>query len=455
MPFLTRRAVFQQAWPIIAGQALVPLVGLVDVAVIGRVGAAADLGGVALGAAIVNFVFWTFGFLRMGVTGITAQAHGAGDGAEVAATLMRSLLLGAMLGLAILLLAPVIVPLSLRVMAAPPGASRAAHAFVAARLMGAPAALSFYAVNGWLLGLGRTRLALGVQAVMNGVNIALDLLFVGGLGLGAGGVGLGTALADWSALLGGLVAVRLVLGPGWRRQLRAIGAARLRDRPALRRLVGVNLDIMVRTLALLLLFTWFTRASAGLGTVPLAANHVLMQFVSVSAFVLDGFAFTAEARAGAAIGAGSRADLLRAIRLTGEFSLGGGLLFAGLILALGHPAIALFTRDPATRALAHAMLPFCAAVPLIGAPAWLLDGIFIGATAGRALRNASIAATALYLATDFALRPWGDDGIWIALLASYVYRAGALGIALPRLLHRVPASPSPVALCQATSVRPE
>jgi MATE family multidrug resistance protein len=277
---------------------------------------------------------------------------------------------------------------------------------------------------------------------MNVVNIALDLLFVGGLGLGAQGVGLGTAIADWSALLGGLVAIRLVLGPGWRRQIVGVGAARLGDRAALRRLVGVNLDIMVRTLALLVLFTWFTRASAGLGTVTLAANHVLMQFVAVSAFVLDGFAFTAEARVGAAIGAGSRTDLLRAIRLTGEFSLGGGLLFSGLILAVGHQAIGLFTNDPATRALAQEMLPFCAAVPLIGVPAWLIDGIFIGATAGRALRNASIVATSLYLVTDFVLRPWGDSGVWIALLASYAYRAGALGVALPGLVRRTGGFPS-------------
>jgi multidrug resistance protein, MATE family len=399
-------------------------------------GAVTDLGGVALGATIINLVFWTFGFLRMGVTGITAQAHGAGDGQEVRATLIRSLLLGGVLGLMILVLAPVIVPLSLKLMAAPDAAQGAARAFVAARLFGAPAALAFYAVNGWLLGLGRTGLALGVQIVMNGVNIALDILFVAGLGLGAGGIGLGTALAEWSALLGGLVAVRLVLGPGWRAQLRAIGVARLRDRDALRRLVGVNLDIMVRTLALLCLFTWFTRAGAGLGAVPLAANHVLMQFVSVSAFVLDGFAFTAEARVGAAIGAGSRTDLLRAIRLTGEFSLGGGLLFAALILATGHAAIAFLTHDPATRALAALMLPFCAAVPLVGVPSWLLDGVFIGATAGRALRNAALIATALYWATDVLLKPWGDSGVWLALLASYVYRAVALGAMLPPLLRR-------------------
>lgn len=436
MPLLRRRAVFAQAWPIIIGQALVPCVGLIDVAVIGRMGTAADLAGVALGSTIINLLFWTFGFLRMGVTGITAQAHGANDRRETVATVARALILGLGLGTLLLALSPLIVPFSLRIMGAPAGTERSAHVFVAARFYGAPAALGFYAINGWLLGLGRTRLALGVQAIMNGVNIVLDLLLVGPFGLGAQGVGIGTALAEWSALASGLVAIRLALGPSWRSVLGGIGRATLLDPAALRRLVAVNLDIMVRTLALLLLFTWFTRSAANLGTTTLAANHVLMQFVSVSAFVLDGFAFTAEARVGAAIGAGSRPALRRAIRLTGEFSLAGGLLFSMLILATGGPAIAFLTHDPATAALARAMLPFCAAVPLIGVPSWLLDGIFIGATASRALRNAALVATGLYLATDLALRPLGDAGIWIALLASYAYRAVALAGALPGILRR-------------------
>jgi len=184
---ITRRAIFAQAWPIIVGQALVPLVGVVDVAVIGRLGEARDLGGVALGTTILNLVFWTFGFLRMGVTGITAQAHGAGDDMEAGATILRALTLGVGLGAVLLVLAPLIVPVSLSLMAPPGGVDAAAREFLTMRFFGAPAALGFYAINGWLLGLGRTRLALGVQALMNGVNIGLDLLFVGGLAMGARG----------------------------------------------------------------------------------------------------------------------------------------------------------------------------------------------------------------------------------------------------------------------------
>ncbi len=434
---LTRRAVFEQAWPIILGQAFVPLVGIVDAAVIGHTSDAAALAGVALGSTIINLIFWTFGFLRMGVTGLTSQAHGAGDLAEVSATLSRSLMLAGLIGCVLLALSPLLVPLALHLFAAPASVARTGHDFVQARLFGAPGALGFYAINGWLLGLGRTRLALAVQIVMNGVNIALDLFFVWGLGLGVTGVGIGTALAEWSALLCGLLACRRVLGAGWHIHITRPQGRSLFALAPMKRMIAINTDIMIRTLALLALFTWFANAGARLGAVPLAANHILMQFVGISAFVLDGFAFTAEARVGAAVGAGSPDDFKRAARLTGEFSLAGGLLFSVLIWMTGDAFVRLITQDAATRATAAAMLPFCALIPVLGAPSWLLDGIFIGATRGRALRNAAVAVTLAYLATDWWLRPWGNIGVWIALLASYVYRAISLGIFLPALLRQI------------------
>lgn len=438
MPPLTRKAVFVQAWPIITGQALVPLVGIVDAAVIGRTGDAGALAGVALGATVVNLVFWSFGFLRMGVTGFTAQAHGANDDEAVRATLIRALALGLGIGAVLLALAPWIVPLALGLMAVPPQAHDAAQAFTAARFFGAPAALGFYAVNGWLLGLGRTRAALMGQIALNGINIVLDLLFVLGLGWGAHGVGLGTALAEWSALAVGLVLAHRVLGPGWAAALTdpARRAALFAWAP-MRRLLAVNADIMIRTMALLLLFTWFARSGARLGAVPLAANHVLMQLVSVASFVLDGFAFTAEARVGAAIGARSHAAFRRAVRLTGEFSAAGALFFAALFALGGGAFVDLVTSDPAVRAQARAMLPLCALVPLAGMPGWLLDGVFIGATRGRILRNSALFVTAAYLVADHLARGLGDRGVWIALLVSYVLRALSLGVAVPGLARDV------------------
>ncbi len=442
-PALTRRSIFAQAWPIMLGQISVPLVGLVDTAVIGRTGDAVALAAVALGSFVVTFLFWTFGFLRMGMTGLTAQAEGAKDAVEVRALLIRGIAAGCGLGLALFALQSVLIPLAFRLFAGSGELDAVAEGFVAARLFGAPAALAGFAINGWLLGLGRTRAALLLQIVMNGANIALDLIFVWHFGWGARGVGFGTASAEWIALATGLGIAGFVLGREGRGTILA-EARRAFDPAALKRLFGVNADIMVRTVALLALFGWFANAGARLGPVQLGANHVLSQFVAVAAYVLDGFAFTAESRVGQAIGAKSRGDFLRAIRLTGEFSVASGLIFAAAI-ALGGPwLVALMTSNPEVQARALALAPFAALQPLIGAPAWLLDGIFIGATRGKALRNAAILSTALYIATDFACRPWAATGVWIALSLSYVYRAGALAIYWPGLLREV-GPPPPLA----------
>ena len=432
---LTRRSIFAQAWPIMLGQTTVPLVGLVDTAVIGQTGDAAALAGVALGTTIINFLFWTFGFLRMGMTGMTAQAEGAGDAAEVEAMLLRGLMLGFGLGLALFALQIALIPAAFALLAGGERLDDAARGYVAARFLGAPASLGVFASNGWLLGLGRTRAALALQIVMNLVNAGLDILFVWHLGMGTRGVGLGTACAEWTALVAGvLIASRYAGGLA---VLARLKPRALFARDALGRLFAVNADIMVRTLALLLLFAWFTNAGARLGATALAANQVLMQFVSVAAFVLDGFAFTAESRIGQAIGGGSTEAMRRAIRLTGEFCLAAGVVFALLFWAIGRPFIGVLTSNEDVRTLAVALLPFAAIVPAIGAPAWLLDGIFIGATRGRALRNAAMLATAAYIATDLAMRPFGASGVWLALVLSYVYRALFLGAHLPAMLRSV------------------
>ncbi len=432
-PPLTRRAVWTQAWPIMLGQAAIPLVGVVDAAVIGRTGDAAALAGVALGASVVSMIFWSFGFLRMGVTGLAAQATGRGDGQEVRALLLRALVLGLGLGAVLLVLSAPLRALAFALLAGDAVVTDHASAYVAARFIGAPAALAVYSINGWLLGLGRTRAALVLQMVMNVANVVASVALVWGLGMGAFGVGLGTALAEYLALATGLVLVGRVLGKNVLAVGRGLPPGTLTDRSALVRLLAVNRDIMLRTLALLAMFTWFTNAGARLGAVPLAANHVLLQFISMAAFVLDAFAFTAEARVGHAIGAGDRAAFGRAVRLTGEFCAVAGLLLCLLFLAIGPFVIAFIATDAGVRAEALRSLPFAAAVPLLGMPGWLLDGVFIGATQGRALRNAAVIATLAYLALDLTLRPYGNLGVWLAISASYLLRAGTLGAYWPAL----------------------
>ena len=431
---LNRRAVFAQAWPIMLGQASIPLVGLVDTAVIGRTGEAAALAGVALGATVISLVFWTFGFLRMGMTGLTAQAEGSGRRDEVERLLVRGLALGGGIGLALLLLMWPLRELALAVFAGGEATTAEARGYATARFFGAPAALAVFAITGWLFGLGRTRAALGLQLAMNAANIVFDVVLVFGFGMGAVGVGLGTAGAEWLALAIGLVAVTGIAGANPLALARRAGRSALFAHEAMVRLFAINRDLMIRTVALLILFAWFANAGARLGAVALAANHVLMQFVNVSAFILDAFAFTAESRVGQAIGARSRTQFVRAVRLTAEFSFAAGLALALLFWTLGDLAIALITTDPEIRAVAGRFLPFAALIPLLGMPSWMLDGIFIGATSGRALRNAGVLATLLYLATDLALRPLDNLGVWLALSASYVFRAGALAAFLPALL---------------------
>ena len=434
---LTRASIFAQAWPIMLGQASIPLVGVVDAAVIGRTGDAPALAGVALGATIIGLVFWSFGFLRMGMTGLTAQADGSGDAPEVEALLLRALLIGAAIGLLLLALHVPISWLAFELLAGGEAVTREAGAYVEARFLGAPAALCVFALNGWLLGLGRTRSALVLQVVMNIANITLDLLFVWSMDMGARGVGLGTAAAEWIALATGLVLAGRVAGGGMLAVIRRTAWPVIVGRTALKRLFAVNRDIMIRTLALLFMFAWFANAGARLGAETLAANHVLLQFINLAAFVLDAFAFTAESRVGNAIGSGSRETFGRAVRLTGEFSLAAGLLLCALFLVAGAPVIAFITTDEQVRTQATALLPFASLVPLLGMPSWLLDGIFIGATQGRALRNAAMVATWAYVALDFALRPLENLGVWLAISAGYLLRAGALACYIPALLRTI------------------
>nr|WP_243414974.1 MATE family efflux transporter [Altererythrobacter segetis] len=446
---LNRASIFAQAWPIMLGQASIPLVGVVDALVIGRTGDAAALAGVALGATTINLVFWTFGFLRMGMTGLTAQAAGAGDQGEIEALLVRGLAAGGAIGLVLLVLMWPLREIALAVFAGGETVTEQARAFVTARFIGAPASLAVFAINGWLFGLGRTSAALGLQLVMNLANVAFDVALVFGLGMGAAGVGFGTSGAEWVALFTGLALVTRVSGASPLTLARKAGRAAPFAGEAMTRLFAINRDLMIRTIALLILFAWFANAGARLGAVNLAANHVLMQFVSVAAFILDAFAFTAESRIGQAIGARSRPQFVRAARLTFEFSFVSGLALALLFWSLGGPTIDFVTTDPAIRATAHDFLPFAAVIPLIGMPSWMLDGIFIGATRGRALRNAGVVATLLYLATDFALRPLGNLGVWVALCSSYLFRAGSLGLYVPSLLRSLDGRP---AVASATTI---
>ena len=297
----TRARVLRIAWPIVLANAAVPLLGLADTAVIGRTGRTADLGSIALGALLFSFLYWSFGFLRMGTTGFTAQAAGAGDEPEVRAALARALALGAAVGLGLVALQLPVSAVAFRLLHGSAEVESLARSYFTIRIWGAPATLATFALLGLFVGLGASRLLLIVQVVLNGLNIALDVLFAGVLGWGVRGIALGTVIAEWSTVLLALgLAVRL-LRARRRDDEPLLPLARLRDLSRLARTLSANADIMVRTLFLLFGFAWFTDQSARFGDTLLAANHVLLQLVSFAAFFLDGFAFASESLVGTAM----------------------------------------------------------------------------------------------------------------------------------------------------------
>lgn len=421
---LTRRKVVSLAIPVVLAQAATATTGLVDTAVMGRFGDKADLAAVAIAAVAYSFIYWGFGFLRMSTTGLSAQASGRGDRPEVRAILLRTLLLGGAIGLGLFLLSPLLRWLTFAAFAGTAEVESLAAGYFNARIFGAPAYLMGLGITGWLLGTGKTGQMLAFQIVLNGVNVVLDVWFVMGLQLGPSGIGAGTAIAEWTALAAGLVMVRR----GFR------SPAHLFDPAKLYALFSANRDIMIRTLALVFCFGWFVRSGTLISTAATAGNEVLLQFITVAAFVLDGFAFVAEKEAGEAYGAADGKRLGRAMRLTSEFAFGFGILFALTYFLLGSWVIEAFIADPEARRAALDFLPYCAAVPILGVAAWQLDGLFLGTTQGKALRTAGVISAVLYLATDMLLRPaFGNAGVWVAFLAMYVYRAAALGWFVPGL----------------------
>lgn len=428
---LTRRKVLALSLPIMAANMATPLVGLVDIAVIGQTGATAEIAAVALGALIFNFVFWAFGFLRMGSTALTAQADGRGDEADVRASLIRAFITGLGIGAILILAQWPLKSLAFAVFSAEADVELASAAYFDARIWSAPAALAGFALYGWLIGLGRTGLALWLQAILNIINAGLSILFVIGLGWGVAGVGWASTLALWLHLIAGAGLVFLVLKD---RPPAALTRALVLAPQAMARLFAVNRDIFLRTLALLAGFAWFNEASLREGTNVMAGNAVLLQFISLIAYFLDAFAHVTETVAGKAAGRGDWKGLKRAFRLTSEQAAAFAVLASLALILFGEAFIHLITADEATRSAAMAFLPYCALVPVMGFASWQLDGLMIGTTRGPLMRNAMVAALIIYVALDFALRPMlGGDGLWLAFLGYYIARAGTLALGWPGL----------------------
>lgn len=419
---LTHRRVLKIAIPIVLSNATVPILGAVDTGVVGQMGLAAPIGAVGIGAIILASIYWLFGFLRMGTTGLVSQARGASDAGEVAALLTRALMIGVVGGVALIAFQIPILWAAFRLSPASPEVESLARSYISIRIWSAPFAIALYGVTGWLIAQERTRGVLVLQLWMNGLNIGLDLWFVLGLGWGVQGVAAATVLAEISGAMMGLWLCRDAFNvPSWRDWTRVF------DRARLIYMAKVNTDILIRSVLLLAIMVSFTFLGAGFGDRTLAANQILMQFIEITAYALDGFAFAAEAIVGHALGARSRDALRRGAMLASFWGLiASGLLALGFAV-FGCAIIDTMTTAPEVRVAARAFLPWMVLAPLLGLAAWMLDGIFIGATRTRDMRNMMILSLLAYVIAVTVLIPlFGNHGLWAALMVSYIARGATL-----------------------------
>lgn len=427
MAEITHARVLKIALPIVLSNATIPILGAVDTAVVGQIGLPAPIGAVGIGAVILSSLYWIFGFLRMGTTGLVSQAHGTGDTGEVSAGLMRALIIAGIAGLSLIVLQLPLFWAAFQLAPASDEVEGLARDYLQIRIWGAPLTISLYAFTGWLIALERTRGVLLLQVAMNALNVGLDLLFVLGFGWGVQGVAGATLISEIGGVLLALWLCRAAFAGGlWR-------ARAIFDRVKLATMARVNTDIMLRSILLQASFTSFLFLGAGQGDVTLAANQVLLQFLQITAFALDGFAFSAESLVGQAVGAHSAARLRRASIVSSQWGIGGALVLGAVFLLAGPAIIDLMTTAPNVRIEARDYLFWIAAAPLIGGPAWMLDGIFIGATLTREMRNAMVISVAIYTVSLFVLIPlFGNHGLWAGLMILNATR----GLTMARLYPR-------------------
>ncbi len=410
------------AGPIILANISVPLLGAVDTAVVGHLSEAYYIGAVAIGAMLFNFIYHLFNCLRMGTTGPTAQARGAGNHAEVRVMIKRALLLAGVIGGVLVALQLPILALAFLFIDASAEVEHYAREYFLIRVWALPAVLGTYAIIGWFYGLRNARIPLVIQIVTNSINIALDLLFVFGFGWGVAGVAIASLIAEYAGLLIGVLYVR--------RTLRALPDggrhSPLLDRAQLLRMITINSDIVVRTLCVVSVLAFFMAKSAGLGDVPLAANQVLYNFLVFTSYGLDGFAHAAEAILGESVGRRDREAFRRSMRVVFIWAGIVGLLNVLVYAAAGHGIIALLTSIPEVRAAAADYLWWPVLLPMVSVWAFTYDGVYLAATRTRIMRNTVIASFMVFLVVLHVAMPlFGNAGLWAAM-ATFLALRGVL-----------------------------
>ena len=426
---ITHRRVLSIALPIVISNATVPILGAVDTGVIGQLGGAAPIGAVGIGAIILGALYWIFGFLRMGTVGLTSQALGGGDAQEVRALLFRSAGIGLLAGLGFITFQIPIFAAAFWIAPASAEVESLARTYMSIRVWSAPAAIAIYGLSGWLIAQERTRAVLMIQLFMNVTNIILDFWFVLGLGLGVEGVAVATLIAEWGGLALGLYLCRQVF-----RGLALSLWQQIVNRRRVTYMMQVNCDILIRSVLLQAGFVSFLFFGAELGDVTLAANQVLLQFVYLASYAMDGFVFAAESLVGQAMGARAVAQLRRGASVTAVWAFGSAFVLAAGFWIVGPFVIDVMAKDPAVQQAARAYLPHMVAAPLLGALAWMLDGVFIGATRTKDMRNMMILSFLGFCALVLLLLPnFGNHGLWMAMNGFFILRGVSLALRYPAL----------------------
>ena len=410
------------AGPIIISNLSVPLVGIVDTAVVGHLPNPDYIGAVALGAVIFNFVYWGFGFLRMGTTGFIAQCFGRGDYTEIRNLLCRAFFLSAVLGLAIIVLQLPINGIAFWLLEGSIEVEGYASEYFKIRVWGAPAALATYVILGTLIGMHNARATLVLQLILNGTNIILDILFVTVFHWNVAGVAWATLISEYLAMAAGLWLLFDHRIRGTVDIRHALTYSRIKA------LLQVNINIFIRTIFIIFAFSYFTALSTKLGSVLLAANAVLLHLNSLMAYGLDGFAHAAEALVGSEYGKRNRQGFRLAVKISTLWALITGLLFTATFYFWGDDIVALITNINEVKTTANQYMLWVILLPMISVWSFQLDGIFIGTTHTREMRNGMIISTLVYLpCTWLFVDWWHNHGLWFSLTVFMILRAVTLG----------------------------
>ena len=426
---LTHKRVLGVAIPIVLANATIPILGAVDTGVVGQMGLAAPIGAVGIGAIIISAIYWLFGFLRMGTTGLTAQAIGSNDHSETSALLVRGIIIGLVAGLILILIQIPLFSAALGIAPASQEVEGLANEYLKIRVFSAPAAIAIFGITGWLIANERTRAVLVLMLLINSINIVLDFVFVLRLGWGVEGVAFATLIAEWSGLFFGLWLARKGFKNGYWRNW-----SQIFDRARLTKMAKVNSDILIRSVLLEIAFVSFLFLGSSFDDATLAANQVLIQFLNITAYAMDGFAFAAEALVGKALGAKNRLIFRKSAVMTSQWGFGSVVVMALAFYVFGNTIINVMTTAEEVRIVSYEYLPWMVLAPLVGAAAWMLDGIFIGATRTADMRNMMFISFCVYLiALAFLLPKYDNHGLWASLIIFSIARGVTLGYKYPKL----------------------